>query len=140
MIAYIDSSIIMRRLLGQANVLAEFSKIERPIASKILKVEGLRTLDRLRTRGLLTETEFIRSAEEFRESIEAIEWIEISDTVLDRVGGNFAVPLGTLDAIHLVSALLWREHTKIDLHFLTHDELLGKGARSLGFHVSGCFE
>jgi len=139
-IAYIDSSVMMSILLGQPNALTEFSKVERPIASKLLKVEGLRTLDRLRTRGLLTETEFVRSAEEFRDSMDAVEWIEITDAILDRVGGNFAVALGTLDAIHLSSALLWKEHSKMDLHFLTHDELLGKAARSLGFHVLGCLE
>ncbi|MEW6057873.1 MAG: type II toxin-antitoxin system VapC family toxin [Bdellovibrionota bacterium] len=140
MIAYIDSSVMMRVLLGQANALKEFSKVERPVASKLLKVEGLRTLDRLRTRGMLTETEFIKSAEEFRDSIDAIEWIEITDAILDRVGGNFAVALGTLDAIHLSSALLWKEQTKMSLHFLTHDEILGRAARSLGFHVLGCLE
>ena len=140
MIAYVDSSIVMRVLLGQPNALPEFSKIERPIASKLLKVEGLRTLDRLRTRGLLTEPEFVKSAEEFRDSIDAVEWIEITDAILDRVGGNFAVALGTLDAIHLSSALLWKEQSQMDLHFLTHDELLGRAARALGFHILGCLE
>ncbi len=140
MIAYLDSSVVMRVLLGQPNALAEFSSIERPIASKLLKIEGLRTLDRLRTRGLLTEREFVRGVEEFREAVEAIEWIEITDAVLDRASGNFAVALGTLDAIHLSSALLWKEQTKLDLDFLTHDELLGRAARSLGFRVLGCLE
>ncbi|MGK5084926.1 hypothetical protein WDW37_16685 [Bdellovibrionota bacterium FG-1] len=140
MIAYVDSSIVLRHLLGQPNALAEFSKIERPLASKLLKVEGLRTLDRLRVRGLLTELEFVKATEEYRDSIEAVEWIEITDVILDRVGGNFAVALGTLDAVHLCSALLWKEQTKTDLLFLTHDELLGRAARSLGFHVLGCIE
>jgi predicted nucleic acid-binding protein len=140
MIAYIDTSVVMRALLGQPHVLTEFSKVERPIASKLLKVEGLRTLDRLRIRGLLTENEFVRSTEEFRDSTDAVEWIEITDAILDRVGGNFAVALGTLDAIHLSSALLWKEQTRLNLHFLTHDEILGKAARSLGFQVLGCLE
>ena len=138
MIAYVDSSVLMRALLGQPNALPDFSRIERPIASKLLKAECLRTLDRMRVRGLLTESEFIKASEELRDSINAIEWIEIADVVLDRVGGSFAVPLGTLDAIHLSSAALWREHTRIDLNFLTHDETLGRAARALGFHVSGC--
>lgn len=140
MIAYVDTSVLMRYLLGQPNTLAEFVRIERPIASKLLKVEGLRTLDRLRTRGLLLEKEFVRAAEELRDSIDAVEWIEISDAILDRVGGNFAIALGTLDAIHLSSAMLWRERAKLDLHFLTHDETLGRAARSLGFQVLGCLE
>lgn len=140
MIAYVDTSVLMRYLLGQPNTLAEFVKVDRPIASKLLKVEGLRTLDRLRTRGFLQEKEFVRAAEELRDSIDAVEWIEISDAILDRVGGNFAISLGTLDAIHLSSAMLWRERAKLELHFLTHDETLGRAARSLGFQVLGCLE
>ena len=140
MIAYVDTSVLLRHLLGHRNSLTELRKVERPIASKLLRVEGLRTLDRMRARGLLLEDEFIKAAEEFRDSTDAVEWIEVTDAVLDRVGGNFAVPLGTLDAIHLSSALLWREHSQIDIHILTHDETLGRAARSLGFKVLGCLE
>jgi predicted nucleic acid-binding protein len=128
----------MRVLLCQPNALSEFSRIDRPIASKLLKAECLRTLDRMRVRGLLTESEFIKANEELRDSVNAIEWVEIADVVLDRVCGNFAVALGTLDAIHLSSAMLWREHTRTELHFLTHDESLGRAARALGFQVLGC--
>ncbi|PIT98900.1 MAG: hypothetical protein COT74_12615 [Bdellovibrionales bacterium CG10_big_fil_rev_8_21_14_0_10_45_34] len=138
MIAYVDSSILMRFLLGQPSVLPEFRKVERPVASKLLRVEGLRTLDRLRVRGLLTEKEYVKSSEEFRDATDAIEWVEITDSVLDRVCGSFAIGLGTLDAIHLVSALVWQERTKMKLVFLTHDELLGRAARALGFQVLGC--
>lgn len=140
MIAYIDSSILMRALLCQPNALSEFSRIDRPIASKLMKVECLRTLDRMRLRGLLSESEFIKANEDLRDSINAVEWVEIADVVLDRVCGSFAVPLGTLDAIHLSSAVIWREHFRIELHFLTHDETLGRAARALGFQVLGCTE
>jgi predicted nucleic acid-binding protein len=140
MIAYIDSSVLMRHLLGQPNALPELSRVVRPVASKLLKVEGLRTLDRLRVRGLLSETELMNASEELRESVEAVEWVEITDAVLDRVSGSFATALGTLDAIHLSSAVLWRELARTELHFLTHDEALGRAARTLGFAVLGCLE
>lgn len=140
MIAYIDSSVMMRILLGQPSALGEFRHVERPVASKLLRIEGLRTLDRLRVRGLLSELEFVKASEEFRDSIDAVEWIEITDAILDRAGGNYAIALGTLDAIHLSSAVLWREHTKTAIYFLTHNELLGRAARSLGFQVMGCLE
>lgn len=140
MIAFLDSSVLMRALLNQPNALPEFGQITSPVASKLLRVESLRTLDRLRVRGLLTEVEFLRATEELRDSTSAIEWIEVTDSVLDRAGGNFAVALGTLDAIHLCSALLWREQTHTEMTFLTHDETLGRAARSLGFRVLGCLE
>lgn len=33
--------------------------------------------------------------------------------------------LGTLDAIHLATALLWKEQFRVDLAMATHDEALG---------------
>ena len=44
--------------------------------------------------------------------------------------------LGTLDAIHLASALVLREEVP-DLVFATHDRQPAIGARALGFEVIG---
>jgi len=46
------------------------------------------------------------------------------------------VPIGTLDAIHLATALLWRERAGT-LEMATHDAALGAAARAFGFHVRG---
>ena len=45
--------------------------------------------------------------------------------------------LGTLDAIHLAAALLWRETTEADLVMATHDSGLALGARAHGLSVIG---
>ena len=45
--------------------------------------------------------------------------------------------LGTLDAVHLVTALLVAESRHVQLAFLTHDDQLAMGARAMGFEVSG---
>jgi len=45
--------------------------------------------------------------------------------------------LGTLDAIHLASALLWRETTAEDLVMATHDRALGLAALAHGLRVVG---
>jgi prevent-host-death family protein len=44
---------------------------------------------------------------------------------------------GTLDAIHLATALLWRERSDADLLMATHDATLGLAARAVGFRVIG---
>jgi hypothetical protein len=44
--------------------------------------------------------------------------------------------VGTLDAIHLATALAIREIENID-YWLTHDSQLGTAARSLGFNLMG---
>ena len=64
--------------------------------------------------------------------------IEVSARVLARASLPLPVGLGTLDAIHLASALLWRELEGLPHPVATHDIELGRAARSLGVAVIGC--
>jgi hypothetical protein len=45
--------------------------------------------------------------------------------------------LGTLDAIHLATAILWKDVTHADLIMATHDTALALGARAHGLRVVG---
>ncbi len=138
MIAYLDSSVLLRVLLNQPKALINFADLKRPVASKLLKPECLRSLDRLRIQGHLNEAQFLSASEELYDALDSVEFIEIDNRVLDRVGSSFPLALGTLDAVHLASAIVWRESFGHDLKFLTHDEELGKVAKALGFQVFGC--
>ena len=57
--------------------------------------------------------------------------------VLDRAAQPMPTELGTLDAIHLAAALLWKEMTHVDLVMATHDGALALGARAHGLPVVG---
>ena len=48
MIVYLDSSVLLRVILGQRNALKEWRSIEQGVASALVEVECLRTLDRVR--------------------------------------------------------------------------------------------
>jgi hypothetical protein len=50
-IAYVDSSVVLRVVLGQPGKLAEWKSIVTGVASGLVEVECLRTLDRLRVAG-----------------------------------------------------------------------------------------
>ena len=45
--------------------------------------------------------------------------------------------LGTLDAIHLATALLWKEMAGLNPVMATHDDALALGARAHGLAVVG---
>ena len=45
--------------------------------------------------------------------------------------------LGTLDAIHLATALIWRDRLGPLPQLVTHDATLGAAARGFGFDVRG---
>jgi len=68
--------------------------------------------------------------------LEGLETIEMTRVVLARAAQPLPTPLGTLDAIHLVSAMGWREQFE-GLFFATHDLALSAAARASGFEVIG---
>ena len=137
MIAYLDSSVILRVVLGERGRLAGWHTVTVGITSALAEVECLRTLDRLRLRhDLAPETIADRRAAVFR-LLEAMEVVEIAAPVLSRASQPFPTLLGSLDAIHLATALLRRERMQQDLVMATHDIALSVAARSLGFTVLG---
>ena len=71
------------------------------------------------------------------EMCEAIDLVQLNHTILQRASEAFPTVLGTLDALHLATALMLREKMKIQLTFLTHDVQLGLAAQSVGFMVEG---
>ncbi len=137
MIAYLDSSVILRVVLGQRGALREWKAIETGVASALLEVECLRTLDRLRLLERIPDGEIARRREAVYRIIEALTVIEPTRPVLARAAQPFPVILGTLDAIHLATALVWRERSGTDLVMATHDASLGLAARAVGFRVTG---
>ena len=63
--------------------------------------------------------------------------MDIDAAVLDRAAQPIPTELGTLDAIHLATALLWKDMSRIDLVMATHDEALGLAAQAHGMPVVG---
>ena len=137
MIAYVDASALLRVVLRQPNALPEWAQIDRGVSSRLVATESLRTLDRLRLRAQISDAEVAVRRQTILAVIASLELIEVSATVLDRAAQPMPTELGTLDAIHLASALLWRETTAEDLIMATHDRALGLAALAHGLRVVG---
>jgi hypothetical protein len=63
--------------------------------------------------------------------------VAVSRSVLDRAGTSFPLPVKTLDAIHLATALQLRDRGRADLVCATHDRQQARTALTLGFEVVG---
>lgn len=133
---YVDSSVVLRIVLGEQKRLAIWRKIEKPVSSELIQLECLRTLDRNRIRLELTDPDVARHRAELIDLLHTIEFIPLSSAILARASDPFPTMVGSLDAIHLASALLAREAYP-DLNLATHDEELGVGAKAMGFFVHG---
>jgi predicted nucleic acid-binding protein len=136
-IAYVDASVILRLALGQPNGLAEWPKIQRGVSSALITTESLRTLDRLRLRARLSDTEVATRRAAILSLIASLELVELEPTILDRASQPMPTELGTLDAIHLSTALLWKEMTGVQPTVATHDEALAVAAKAHGLRVLG---
>ena len=137
MIAYLDSSVLLRVVLRQPDALTQWRRIERGVASALVEVECLRTLDRLRVAASLTDRELARRRQGGYRVLDATEIVEVTRPVLARAAQPMPTALGTLDAIHLATALLWCEWRGEDLVFATHDTALALAARASGVAVVG---
>jgi hypothetical protein len=56
---------------------------------------------------------------------------------LRRASEPFPTPLGTLDAIHLSTAIAWRDAREVAVMMATHDKSLAIAALSTGLEVVG---
>ena len=136
-IAYVDASVLLRVALEQSNALAEWPRIQQGIASTLVRVESLRMLDRLRLRSHLPDIEVARRRATILAFVDALDVVEVDSVALDRAAQPMPTELGTLDAIHLATALLWRETAGTDLVMATHDAALALGALAHGLRVVG---
>ena len=61
----------------------------------------------------------------------------LTKVVLHRASLPMATAVRTLDALHVVSALLYKERRGIDVVFATHDRSQATAARAMGLNVIG---
>ena len=137
MIAYVDASVLLRVALGQPDALPEWSQIQQGVSSALVTIESLRTLHRLRLRVKLPDAEVAKRRATIFDLIASLDVVDIDSTVLDRASQPMPTEIGTLDAIHLATALLWKEMTHESLVMATHDAALALAAEAHGLPVMG---
>ena len=137
MIAYIDTSALLRVILREPDALDDLRTYDGLVSSELIAVECARTIDRLRIQGTLSMEEAVERTGAVNEWLEAIDLVLLRPPVLSRASEPMPLPVGTLDAIHLSTALLWRDRIGPLPQLATHDTTLGAAARAFGFDVRG---
>jgi predicted nucleic acid-binding protein len=139
-IAYLDSSVILRIVLREPDPLREWPAIDLGITSELTRVEAARVIDRLTVLGVLRGDEIAAKHAEIRDLFRRVDFLELDRAVLARASMPLRTVLGALDAIHLASALLYRETQRrgeATIVVATHDHALAAAARALDFEVIG---
>jgi predicted nucleic acid-binding protein len=136
LILYVDSSVLLRVVLRERGAPREWQRSTRLVSSELIRLECLRTIDRARIRERLGDDEVAELRGALLEALRSIELLPIDRLVLERAADAFPTSLGTLDALHLASALVAREEVP-GLVVGTHDRELATAARAVGFRVAG---
>jgi predicted nucleic acid-binding protein len=139
-IAYIDASVLLRIVLDEANPLREWNDLHGGVASTLIRVECLRTFDRLWHRHELNEEALEARRVAANTIIDRLTVVPLDQSILDIAARPLPTPLGTLDGLHLASALAYRETQPDDerpILFATHDVALARAATAMHFDVIG---
>lgn len=132
-VVYLDSSVLVGHLLGQRPRLVSWGDWERAYTSVLTRVEYFRTIDRLRLQGELDDEDRAGLCALFEEVYESFHRVPLVEAVLSRAADSFPTVVGSLDAIHLASALIARNDAAGPVAMLTHDRQLQRAAAALGF-------
>jgi len=131
---YLDSSVIVDSLVNP-QATPPWTPGDELCGSAIVSPETRRALLRLRNERHISGGKLAEALAALLTFEAGVDLADVSAIVLDRAGQAFAVHVRTLDAIHLATALLFRERRPPDLVFATHDRRLGIAAATLGFSV-----
>lgn len=138
--AYLDTSVLIRVLLREKTALPEWNEITLGVTSQITRVECYRTIDRLWLTDVLDEDDHAAKRADVEDLLSRVDVVPLTPEILRRATEVLPTPIGTLDAIHLVSAMSYRELQDPNEHPIvvaTHDRSLAAGARASRFEVIG---
>ncbi len=133
---YLDTSVILRVLFRDPHAFPGWGRWSQACASTLWEVEARRTVDRARLDGALDDVLVAAAHEQVNLLQQHILAVPVTETILERAGNSFPTVIGTLDAIHLATAIHLRNHMTLDC-FLTHDRQLATAAKATGFTVKG---
>jgi len=117
MIVYLDTSVVLRVLVGEPEPTDARGKWEKAYSSALWRVEALRTVDRLRLAHEITDTEVADLVRDVQTINDTLAIYPLNDRIMQRASETFPTVVGTFDATHLASAIFIREVQGVDLTF-----------------------
>lgn len=134
---YVDSSVIVRIAFDEPGKVKGLSQFSSLATSELSQVELRRVLDWFRLTAKPTDSQLIEVGDKMETIKKILASLNLTQAVLLRAGHPLPVALGTLDAIHLASALIWQDVVTKPVTMITHDVQLAKASRMMSLEVLG---
>lgn len=138
--AYLDSSILLSKILNQTPQLSQsdWDDITFPFASELIRVETRRVIERMKIENHDSEEHFTKTLAALDRLLSGITLVPLQPRILARASQPFGLIVGTLDALHLSTALALRDQdSSMSWTFFAHDQQLKRAATAVGFQVVG---
>ena len=134
---YIDSSALLRFLLQHSNFINLVEYNDDFVSSELLKLECQRALIRYRLNQEVGDEGLLQLSEQLNDLLSRISLLKINSEILESASQNWGVNLGSLDSIHLASALYIKKEKKLAIQIFTYDKALYTAARLANIEVIG---
>jgi predicted nucleic acid-binding protein len=135
--SYVDSSVLVRILLGESGPLEGWGTWDVAYTSELTLVEACRVIDRLRLTGAYNDGDVAAARGSVDALLEGIDTVAMTRAIIESAMHPMPVVLRALDALHVATALALRNTLVPDLAFATHDRQQALAARAFGFTVLG---
>jgi len=139
MILYLDTSALVKLYIeeqGSPEVKAMVNKARIVSTSRVAYVEARAGIARKYREGELSQEEHVQVIKDLKQDWDNYFIVEVSESMA-KLGGELTSrhPLRGFDAIHLASALLLRNRTRLEVSFSCFDERLSAAAEAEGLTV-----
>jgi len=134
LVAYLDSSVVLRHILLGEEAIRHALACGRVISSELLEIECRRVLHRYRMEGHLDDDGLVEASKRLGDVLAGVSLLVLSAAVKRKASGAFPVVIKTLDALHLASAQVFSEFEAGETVLVfSHDSGMNRCAVALGF-------
>lgn len=130
---YLDSSFVIRRLLGVGKPAEFWGKWEKAYASTLMRAECCRAANHLRLGGKLDDAGRARLGSWIETVCATVTQVPVTDAILKRAAEAYPVEVGTLQAIHLATLQELEAVHGVKCVLASDDAGLVQAAKALGF-------
>ena len=130
---YLDSSFVIRQLLGVRPECPFWGKWEKAYASTLMRTECFRAANLLRLKGKIDDAQRARLGTWIEKVVSSVTLVPVTDAILHRAAETFPTAVGTLQGIHLATLLELQTVHGITCSLATDDTQLLQAATALGF-------
>jgi len=134
MVAYLDSSVVLRYILQGETAIQHALACPAIVSSELLEIECRRVISRYRMQGELDDEGMVTAIGRFEKILAGISLVQLSEPIKKRAMEAFPLNIKTLDALHLATALIFADKMSDEsVLVFSHDGGMNRCAKVLGF-------